>query len=167
MAKRDTAGSDASLAGPKNDNKGMYLVTPAHAMEALKEATAGVDLMERHNLRRYDSESTRTLRKGFTHFLSPLLQALCKEKPRVMLTEKADFTELLSEEPSGWPIQELSINLLRRSFTIRKKVVIAGVDASEEGSSEGKGSVPDDVPMAEQTTNKFSPAYSKRVSMSP
>lgn len=157
MAKPGAARSNVGRGDAKDER--LYLVTPVPAMEALREATAGVDLMERHRLRRYDSETTRTLRKGFTHFLSPLLQAVVKEKPRVMLTEKAEFAELLSEEPSGRPIQELSMELLRRSFMIRRKVVIAGGAEAEEGE---KGTVPD-VPMVEQTTNKFSPAYSKKV----
>lgn len=156
MALSGAASRDIGRGNAKREK--LYLVTPPPAMEALREATAGVDLMERHRLRRYDSETTRTLRKGFTHFLSPLLQTLVKEKPRVMLTEKAEFPELLSEEPSGRPIQELSMELLRRSFLIRRKVVIAGAEA-EEGE---KDAVPD-IPMVEQTTNKFSPAYSKKV----
>lgn len=126
--------------------------------EALRDDTAGVDLMERHGLKRYESELTRTLLKGFAHFLSPQLQALVKEKPRIMLNEKADFAEMLSEAPSGRPIQELSMDLLRRSFKIRRKVVMAGTE--EDDAVDG---APPDVPLEEQTTNKFSPAYTKKV----
>eukprot|EP00752_Nemacystus_decipiens_P010207 g9096.t1 len=140
-----------------------HLLTPAAELAALREPTAGVDLMDRHQLNRYESESQRMLKKGFSHFLSPQLQALIKEKPRIALSEKADFGELLAEEPSAspWPIQKLSIDQLRRSFLIRKRVAVAGVSANADEGEEGPP-VPPDVPMANQTTNKFSPAYAKK-----
>lgn len=118
--------------------------------------------MDRHQLNRYESESRRALKKGISHFLSPQLQALVKEKPRVALSEKADFAELLAEEPSGRPITTLDVEILRRSFMIRKRVTPAGVTAGA-AEEEGGVTVPPDVPMAQQTTNKFSPAYAKKV----
>lgn len=141
----------------------IHLLTPAAELAALREPT-GVDLMDRHQLNRYESESRRTLKKGFSHLLSPQLQVLVKEKPRIALSEKADFGELLAEEPSAspWPIQELSVELLRRSFLIRKRVAVAGVAANADEGEEGPP-VPPDTPMANQTTNKFSPAYAKKV----
>lgn len=123
----------------------------------------GVDIMDRHQLHRYDAESRRTLRKGISHFLSPQLQVLIKEKPRIALAEKADFAELLSEERSGRCIEELSMDLMRRSFMIRKRVApgfAAGGLADEEG---GGPPVPPDMPAALQTTNKLSPAFAKKV----
>lgn len=123
----------------------------------------GADIMDRHQLHRYDAESRRTLRKGISHFLSPQLQVLIKEKPRIALSEKADFAELLSEERSGRCIEQLSMDLMRRSFMIRRRVAptsAAGV-ADEEG---GGPPVPPDMPAALQTTNKFSPAFAKKVS---
>lgn len=149
--------------GPLGD---AHLLTPASELAALREPTAGVDLMERHHLNRYDSESRRALKKGFSHFLSPQLQVLIKEKPRVALSEKAEFAELLAEEPSAspWPTQELSVELLRRSFLIRKRVVVAGVAANADEGEDGPP-VPPDMPMANQTTNKFSPAFAKKVCM--
>lgn len=124
--------------------------------------------MARHQLNRcYDSESRRTLKNGFSHFLSPRLQVLVKEKPRIALSEKADFAELLAEEPSAnpWPIQELSVELLRRSFLIRKRVTVAGAATNADEGEEGPP-VPPDAPMANQTTNKFSPAFAKKVDYS-
>ncbi|CAM9450791.1 unnamed protein product [Scytosiphon promiscuus] len=139
----------------------LHLLTPAKELEAMKEPTAGVDLMDRHQLHRcYEEESRRTLRKGMSHFLSPTLQALIKEKPRIALSEKAEFAELLSEEPSGRRIEELSVELLRRSFFIRRRVATAPGPAVEE--DDGGPPVPPDVPMAQQTTNKFSPAFAKK-----
>lgn len=142
----------------------VHLLTPAAEFAALREPT-GVDLMDRHQLNRYEPESRRTLKKGFSHFLSPQLQVLIKEKPRVALSEKAEFGELLAEEPSAspWPTQELSVELLRRSFLIRKRVAVAGVVAANADEGEEGPPVPPDVPMANQTTNKFSPAYAKKV----
>eukprot|EP00904_Undaria_pinnatifida_P009963 jgi/Undpi1/6097/HiC_scaffold_20.g08582.m1 len=141
----------------------LHLVTPTAALEALREPTAGVDLMDRHNLNRYEGESRRTLRRGISHFLSPLLQALIKEKPRIALAEKAEFAELLSEELSGRPIQELSIDLLRRSFMIRRRVASdSSPDDDDEAPGSGRPPVPPDVPFAEQTTNKASPAYARK-----
>lgn len=142
----------------------LHLVTPTAALEALREPTAGVDLMDRHNLNRYEGESRRTLRRGISHFLSPLLQTLIKEKPRIALAEKAEFAELLSEELSGRPIQELSIDLLRRSFMIRRRVASdSSPDDDDEAPGSGRPPVPPDVPFAEQTTNKASPAYARKV----
>lgn len=142
----------------------LHLLTPAKELEEMREPTAGVDLMDRHQLHRcYEEESRRTLRKGISHFLSPALQVLIKEKPRIALSEKAEFAELLSEEPSGRRIEELSMDLLRRSFFIRRRVVTASGPAVEE--DEGGPPVPPDVPMAQQTTNKFSPAFAKKVSI--
>lgn len=150
--------------GTSGGHGAVHLLTPAAELAALREPT-GVDLVDRHQLNRYyESESRRTLKKGFSHFLSPQLQVLIKEKPRIALSEKADFGELLAEEPSAspWPIQELSVELLRRSFLIRKIVAVAGVAANADEGEEGPP-VPPDVPMANQTTNKFSPAYAKKV----
>ncbi|CAM9395292.1 unnamed protein product [Hapterophycus canaliculatus] len=114
--------------------------------------------MDRHQLHRsFEEESRRTLRKGISHFLSPALQVLIKEKPRIALAEKAEFSELLSEEPSGRRIEELSLELLRRSFFIRRRVAGPAVEEDEGGPP-----VPPDVPMAQQTTNKFSPAFAKK-----
>lgn len=145
----------------------LHLLTPPAELAAMRDPTAGVNLMDRHHLYRYEAESGRTLRRGISHFLSPQLQVLIKEKPRIALSEKADFAELLSESPSGRPIQELSIDLLRRSFMIRRRVVTAGVSASasqdEEAAVPGRPPVPPDVPMLEQTTNKLSPAFAKKV----
>ena len=157
-------------AGKKDSNSGhhassLHLVTPAAALEALREPTAGVDLMNRHNLNRYEGESGRNLRRGISHFLSPQLQVLIKEKPRIALAEKAEFAELLSEELSGRPIQELSIDLLRRSFMIRRRVANGSSpsDDDDEASAPGRPPIPPDVPFAEQTTNKASPAFAKKV----
>eukprot|EP00903_Cladosiphon_okamuranus_P009558 g9100.t2 len=149
--------------GPSGGHGAVHLLTPAAELATLREPT-GVDLMDRHQLNRYyESESRRTPKKGFSHFLSPQLQVLIKEKPRIALSEKADFGELLSEEPSAtpWPIQELSVDLLRRSFLIRKRVAGAGVAANADEGEEGPP-VPPDLPMANQTTNKFSPAFAKK-----
>lgn len=147
----------------KNEGRAgaVHLLTPATELAALRDPTAGVDLMDRHHLNRYESESRRSLKKGISHLLSPQLQVLIREKPRIVLSEKADFAEMLSEEPSGRRIQELSMDLLRKSFMIRKRVVAAGVAADEE--QQGGPIVPPDVPMAHQTTNKFSPAFAKKV----
>lgn len=139
-----------------------YLLTPAAELAALRDPTAGVDLMDRHQLNRFESESRRIVKKGISHFLSPQLQVLVKEKPRIVLSEKADFAEMLSEEPSGRRIQELSMDLLRQSFMIRKRVVTAGV-AADEHQEGGRNAVPPDVSMAHQTTNKFSPAFAVKV----
>ncbi|CBJ31749.1 conserved unknown protein [Ectocarpus siliculosus] len=131
-------------------------------MQDQLSSRGGVDIMDRHQLHRYDAESRRTLRKGISHFLSPQLQVLIKEKPRIALAEKADFAELLSEERSGRCIEELSMDLMRRSFMIRKRVApgsAAGGLADEEG---GGPPVPPDMPAALQTTNKLSPAFAKK-----
>ncbi|CAM9482101.1 unnamed protein product [Ascophyllum nodosum] len=130
----------------------------------MREPAAGTNLMKRHHLNRYDTESWRTLRRGISHFLSPQLRVLIKEKPRIVLSEKAEFSELLSEPPSGRPIQELSVDLMRRSFMIRRKVPTgaAVVAASEDDESSGRPAVPLDVPMDEQTTNHLSSAYAKK-----
>lgn len=155
MAEKDDSNASTS--------RGLYLVTSAAELEAMREPTAGVDLMSRHHLKKYDGEARKTLRRGIAHFLSPQLQVLIREKPRIALSEKADFAELLSEEPSGRPIQELSVDLLRRSFMIRRRVVRAG-EPNEEEDTTGPP-IPPDLPMAEQTTNKLSSAFSKKVSL--
>lgn len=145
----------------------LHLITPSPALEAMRESTAGVDLMERHRLKRFAGEPARKLKRGFSHFLSPQLQAVVRDKPRVMLAEKADFAELLSEEPSGRPIKELSIELLRRSFFIRRRVGPApssvGEDAEDASGGAGRPQVPPDVPLEQQITNKLSPAFTKKV----
>lgn len=150
------------MSGIAADEDGLYLRTPAADLEALREPTAGIDLMDRHRLNRFEPESRRTLKKGISHFLSPQLQVLIKEKPRIALSEKADFAELLAEEPSGRPITTLDVELMRRSFMIRKRVAPAGMTAGA-AEEEGGVPVPPDVPIAQQTTNKFSPAYAKKV----
>ncbi|CAM9133551.1 unnamed protein product [Ectocarpus fasciculatus] len=138
----------------------LHLLTPGIAMHDQFSSRGGVDIMDRHELHRYDAESRRTLRKGISHFLSPQLQVLIKEKPRIALAEKADFEELLSEERSGRCIEELSMDLMRRSFMIRKRVApSSGVVADEDG---GGPPVPPDMPAALQTTNKLSPAFAKK-----
>lgn len=109
---------------------------------------------------------TRKLRRGFSHFLSPHLQVMVKEKPRIMLAEKADFSDLLSEELSGRPIQELSMDLMRRSFTIRRRVG-PPPPLDDGGANPGRPPVPPDIPMEEQTTNKLSVAYKKKVRIIP
>lgn len=151
----------------KRDARGLHLVTPSPALASMREPTAGVDLMERHRLKRFAGEPARKVKRGFSHFLSPQLQAIVKDKPRVMLAEKADFGELLSEESSGWPIQELSIELLRRSFMIRRRVGPAlssvGEDAWDTSGGAGRPQVPPDVPLEQQITNKLSPAFMKKV----
>lgn len=159
MAAAENGGGDE-----RHRTSVLHLLIPAPAMEALREPTAGVDLMGRHSLHRFSGEIRKTLRRGISHFLPPRLQALVKEKPRVVLAEKADFAELLSEPPSGRPIQELSIDLLRRSFLIRKRMGgTVSPQEEEEDNVPGRPPVPPDVPMAEQTTNKMSPAFLKKV----
>lgn len=140
----------------------LHFLTPPEKLEAMKEPAAGADLMKRHLLDRYESESKRTLRRGISHFLSPQLRVLIKEKPRIALSEKAEFAELLSEPSSGRPIQELSVDLMRRSFMIRRRVE-TGADAVKDDETAGRPPVPPDMPMEEQTTNHLSPAYFKKV----
>lgn len=145
----------------------LHLLTPAATLQALREPTAGVDLMDRHSLHRHTEDSRRVLRRGISHFLSPQLQVLIKEKPRIALSEKADFAELLSEEPSGRPIQELSLELMGRSFMIRRRVATGSAGAAPQDVEEEVGvtrpPVPPDLPMEAQTTNKMSPAFAKKV----
>lgn len=143
--------------------KPLHFITPTAELEVMKKSTPGVNLVHRQGLTRFESEMTRKLRKGFTQFLSPQLQVLVKEKPRIMLAEKADFGELLNEELSGRPIQELSVDLLRKSFTTRRRVG-APPPMDDAEAVPGRAPVPSDVPVEDQTTNKLSSAYMKKVS---
>lgn len=145
--------------GNAGASKGLHLLSPPYTLEVMRGSSAG--LVEKHGLARYEGEMTRKLRKGFSHFLSPYLQTMVKEKPRIMLAEKAEFAELLSEELSGRPIKELPLDLLRRSFTIRRRVGPPPADDSE--AVPGRPPIPPDVPSEEQTTNKLSAAYKKKV----
>lgn len=146
----------------------LHLLTPPATLEAMREPAAGADLMKRHLLDRYEAESRRTLRRGISHFLSPQLKVLIKEKPRVVLSEKAEFGELLSEPPSGRPIQELSVDLMRRSFMIRRRVGAgAAAPPTEDDETLGRPPVPPDLPIGEQTTNHLSPAFAKKKAKRP
>lgn len=145
------------------DPVGLHFVTPADALDAFRAQSAGVNLAERHQLIRFADVATRTPRQGFAHFLSPQLHTLVKEKPRIAVAEKAEFAELLSENPSGRPIQELPVELLRRSFMIRKKVVAEAAGEESEAASSSAPAVPPDIPPSEQTTNKLSAAFMKKV----
>ncbi|CAM9301987.1 unnamed protein product [Choristocarpus tenellus] len=138
----------------------IHLLTPE--LETMREPNAGVDLMEQNGLVSYEKRLSRGPRKTFSHFLSTQLQVLVKEKPRIMLAEKAAFKELLKEEPSGRPIEPIPIDILKRSFRVRKEVVAKDEGNTRDGP-ESKIQVPPDVPFAQQTTNKRSPAYRKQI----
>ncbi|CAM9244692.1 unnamed protein product [Discosporangium mesarthrocarpum] len=141
----------------------LHLVTPIPQLEAMREPTAGADLMTRHNLVPFEKRLTRGLRKDFAYFLPPQLQALVREKPRVMVAEKANFSEVLQHEVSRRPMELQPMERLRRNLMLRKKEVVGQEGGDSKDEAEGNVTVPPDVPVAQQTTNKRSPAYRKQL----